>query len=149
VRGGEREGEKKLFERGGKRGKGRVASSIFTFSSMFEEIVGRRGSLRGEGGGEKVAPTDSTVLISGETEKGKNLACSQLSNRSARGRKKSSRRERGYLRTFRPFPSSLPLSLHMLIGPFEREGRGEGKRIGDPFHLFSYLPAPVLKGKGI
>jgi formate hydrogenlyase transcriptional activator len=43
-------------------------------SSMFEEIVGSSGSLRRVlGQVSKVAPTDSTVLISGETGTGKEL----------------------------------------------------------------------------
>src|ERR1700736_6130330 len=57
-------------------------------SSMFEEIVGASAALRRVlTQVEKVAPTDSTVLISGETGTGKELiarAVYKRSNRSAR-----------------------------------------------------------------
>ena len=57
-------------------------------SSMFEEIVGSSAALRQVlAQVAKVAPTDSTVLISGETGTGKELiarAIHKRSNRSAR-----------------------------------------------------------------
>jgi formate hydrogenlyase transcriptional activator len=55
---------------------------------MFEEIVGASAALRQVlAQVEKVAPTDSTVLISGETGTGKELIARAVhirSNRSAR-----------------------------------------------------------------
>ncbi len=54
-------------------------------SSMFEEIVGSSEALRRVlGQVSKVAPTDSTVLISGETGTGKELIARAIHNRSNR-----------------------------------------------------------------
>ncbi|MGB7466457.1 MAG: PAS domain-containing protein, partial [Candidatus Acidiferrum sp.] len=54
-------------------------------SSMFEEIVGSSGALRRLlAEVSKVAPTDSTVLISGETGTGKELIARAIHNRSNR-----------------------------------------------------------------
>jgi formate hydrogenlyase transcriptional activator len=54
-------------------------------SSMFEEIVGSSESLRRVlGQVSKVAPTDSTVLISGETGTGKELIARAIHSRSNR-----------------------------------------------------------------
>jgi PAS domain S-box-containing protein len=54
-------------------------------SSMFEEIVGSSEALRQVlGQVSKVAPTDSTVLISGETGTGKELIARAIHNRSNR-----------------------------------------------------------------
>jgi len=54
-------------------------------SSMFEEIVGSSESLRRVlGQVSKVAPTDSTVLISGETRTGKELIARAIHSRSNR-----------------------------------------------------------------
>ena len=54
-------------------------------SSMFEEIVGSSEALRRVlGQVSKVAPTDSTVLISGETGTGKELIARAIHNRSSR-----------------------------------------------------------------
>jgi PAS domain S-box-containing protein len=54
-------------------------------SSMFEEIVGASPPLRTVlSHVSKVAPTDSTVLISGETGTGKELIARAIHNRSAR-----------------------------------------------------------------
>src|ERR1700756_659715 len=54
-------------------------------SSMFEEIVGSSEALRRVlGQVSKVAPTDSTVLISGETGTGKELIARAIHNRSDR-----------------------------------------------------------------
>ncbi len=54
-------------------------------SSMFEEIVGSSGALRKVlEQVSKVAPTDSTVLIQGETGTGKELIARAIHNRSKR-----------------------------------------------------------------
>src|SRR5258708_9044115 len=54
-------------------------------SSMFEEIVGSSEALRKVlGQVSKVAATDSTVLILGETGTGKELVARAIHNRSAR-----------------------------------------------------------------
>ncbi|BDG05594.1 sigma 54-interacting transcriptional regulator [Anaeromyxobacter oryzae] len=54
-------------------------------SSMFEEIVGRSPALRAVlGRVAKVAPTDSTVLITGETGTGKELFARAIHKRSQR-----------------------------------------------------------------
>jgi len=54
-------------------------------SSMFEEIVGSSESLRRVlGQVSKVAPTDSTVLVSGETGTGKELIARAIHSRSNR-----------------------------------------------------------------
>jgi transcriptional regulator with GAF, ATPase, and Fis domain len=54
-------------------------------TSMFEEIVGSSQPLRRVlGQVEKVAPTDSTVLINGETGTGKELIARAIHKRSAR-----------------------------------------------------------------
>ena len=54
-------------------------------SSMFEEIVGSSEALRRVlGQVSKVAPTDSTVLISGETGTGKELIARAIHSRSNR-----------------------------------------------------------------
>jgi formate hydrogenlyase transcriptional activator len=55
-------------------------------SSMFEEIVGSSDALRTVLAQiAKVAPTDSTVLIQGETGTGKELIARAIHNRSRRG----------------------------------------------------------------
>src|SRR5206468_3773546 len=55
-------------------------------SSMFEEIVGSSDALRTVLAQiAKVAPTDSTVLIQGETGTGKELVARAIHNRSRRG----------------------------------------------------------------
>src|SRR5206468_400778 len=55
-------------------------------SSMFEEIVGSSDALRTVLAQiAKVAPTDSTVLIQGETGTGKELIARAIHNRSGRG----------------------------------------------------------------
>jgi formate hydrogenlyase transcriptional activator len=54
-------------------------------SSMFEEIIGSSEALRRVlGQVSKVAPTDSTVLISGETGTGKELIARAIHSRSSR-----------------------------------------------------------------
>jgi formate hydrogenlyase transcriptional activator len=54
-------------------------------SSMYEAIVGSSGALRRVLSQiDKVAPTDSTVLISGETGTGKELIASAIHKRSKR-----------------------------------------------------------------
>jgi formate hydrogenlyase transcriptional activator len=56
-------------------------------SSMFEEIVGSSGALRKVlAQVSKVAPTDSTVLILGETGSGKELLARAIHNRSTRSK---------------------------------------------------------------
>jgi formate hydrogenlyase transcriptional activator len=57
-------------------------------TSMFEEIVGSSDALRRAlGQVSKVAPTDSTVLILGETGTGKELLARAIHNRSRRSKK--------------------------------------------------------------
>jgi formate hydrogenlyase transcriptional activator len=57
-------------------------------NSMFEEIVGSSDALRRAlGQVSKVAPTDSTVLILGETGTGKELLARAIHNRSHRSKK--------------------------------------------------------------
>src|SRR2546425_3555061 len=57
-------------------------------SSMYEEIVGSSGALRGVISQiSKVAPTDSTVMILGETGTGKELIASAIHKRSKRSAK--------------------------------------------------------------
>ena len=57
-------------------------------SSMYEEIVGSSGALRGVISQiSKVAPTDSTVMIFGETGTGKELIASAIHKRSKRSAK--------------------------------------------------------------
>ena len=57
-------------------------------SSMFEEIVGSSEALRKVlGQVSKVAPTDSTVLILGETGTGKELIARAIHNRSKRSKR--------------------------------------------------------------
>src|ERR1700681_4287875 len=57
-------------------------------SSMYEAIVGSSGALRRVlSQVDKVAPTDSTVLISGETGTGKELLASAIHKRSKRSAK--------------------------------------------------------------
>jgi formate hydrogenlyase transcriptional activator len=57
-------------------------------SSIYEAIVGSSGALRKVlSQVDKVAPTDSTVLISGETGTGKELIASALHKRSARSQR--------------------------------------------------------------
>jgi transcriptional regulator with GAF, ATPase, and Fis domain len=54
-------------------------------ASMFEEIVGTSPALRAVlSGVSKVAPTDSTVLITGETGTGKELIARAVHKRSQR-----------------------------------------------------------------
>jgi formate hydrogenlyase transcriptional activator len=57
-------------------------------SSMFEEIVGSSEPLRGVlVQVSKVAPTDSTVLVLGETGTGKELIARAIHNRSRRSKR--------------------------------------------------------------
>jgi PAS domain S-box-containing protein len=57
-------------------------------SSMYEEIVGSSGALRGVISEiNKVAPTDSTVMIFGETGTGKELIATAIHKRSKRSAK--------------------------------------------------------------
>jgi formate hydrogenlyase transcriptional activator len=57
-------------------------------SSMFEEIVGSSAALRHVlSQVSKVAPTDSTVLILGETGTGKELLAREIHNRSRRSKR--------------------------------------------------------------
>src|SRR5207247_5910027 len=54
-------------------------------TSIFEEIVGSSQSLRNVLGAiDRVAPTDSTVLITGETGTGKELIAHAIHRRSPR-----------------------------------------------------------------
>jgi formate hydrogenlyase transcriptional activator len=56
-------------------------------TSMYEEIVGSSPAMRAMlSRVAKVAPTDSTVLITGETDTGKELIARTIHDRSRRGR---------------------------------------------------------------
>ena len=86
-------------------------------SSMFEEIVGSSDALRTVLAQiAKVAPTDSTVLIEGETGTGKELIARAIHHRSRRG-------SRAFIRVN---CAAIPPSLPRLRAVRSRKGRVHG-----------------------